>query len=151
MNQEERRQYVKEVIEKEGIHNINNSELGRKLGVTHTQIKRDIEIIMSKIPPVNWVSIFNTAQKDFDRTLQIANKAMENSKDGKTKAKLASQISEMLLRKMNFLEKMERLLPASAKPEPVTITYSCVDPSSFVKESKCIPSQNEESGSEQID
>jgi len=78
---------------------------------------------MNELPQVNWVSIFKEATQDFDRTLNIANKAMDRTSDNRLKAKLAGQISEMLLRKMSFLEKMERLLPAGAKSEPVTVFY----------------------------
>lgn len=131
MDVKTRREEIKKLIEEKGLHTINRSELGRKYGVTKTTIDRDIESIMSELPQVNWVSIFKEATQDFDRTLSIANKAMDNTKDNRLRAKLAGQISEMLLRKMSFLEKMERLLPVGAKPEPVIILYKCVDNATF--------------------
>jgi len=105
---EQRRKEIQQFIEEKGIHRINQSALARKYGCGQTQIRRDIERVMSKTPDLNWVAIFNKAQRDFDRTLEIAKKAMDNAKDGKTKSKLAGQISEMLLRKMSFLEKMDQ-------------------------------------------
>lgn len=127
MDVKTRRAELKKYIDEVGVHNINRAELGRRYGVTPTQINRDIKHIMSELPQVNWVSIFKEATGDFDRTLSIANKAMDNTRDNRLKARLAGQISEMLLRKMSFLEKMERLLPVGAKPEPVTIRYKCLE------------------------
>lgn len=127
MDVKTRRKELKKLIENVGIHNISRAEMARKYSVTPTQINRDIKSIMSEMPAVNWTSIFNQARQDFDRTIEIASKTMDNTKDNKLRAKLAGQISEMLLRKMSFLEKMERLLPAGAKPEPVTILYKYAD------------------------
>ena len=127
MDVKTRRIELKKLIENVGIHNLNRAQMARRFGVTATQINRDIKSIMSEMPAVNWVSIFNQARQDFDRTIEIASKTMDNTKDNKLRAKLAGQISEMLLRKMSFLEKMERLLPAGAKPEPVTILYKYTD------------------------
>jgi len=127
MDVKRRRNEIKNLIKECGIYNLNRAELGRKFNVTSTQISRDIKYIMNEIPQVNWISIFKEATQDFDRTLNIANRAMDNTSDNRLKAKLAGQISEMLLRKMSFLEKMERLLPVGAKPEPVTIYYKCID------------------------
>jgi predicted ATP-dependent endonuclease of OLD family len=134
MDVKKRRDEIKKIIEEKGIHSINKSDLARRFNVTHTQIIRDIRMIMGELPQVNWVSIFKEATQDFDRTLSIANKAMDNTRDNRLKARLAGQISEMLLRKMSFLEKMERLLPVGAKPEPVTIRYKCVDNTIFSPE-----------------
>ena len=134
MDVKKRRDELKKLIKDIGIYSLNRAELGRKYGVTPTQINRDIKHIMNEIPQVNWVSIFKEATQDFDRTLNIANKAMDKTSDNRLKAKLAGQISEMLLRKMSFLEKMERLLPAGAKPEPVTVLYKCIDNSIYSTE-----------------
>ncbi|MHA1971380.1 MAG: hypothetical protein ACTSW1_00220 [Candidatus Hodarchaeales archaeon] len=134
MDAKQRREEIKKLIEDKGLHRINRSELGRKYGVTKTTIDRDIQSIMKSMPSVDWVSVYNKTIQDFDRSLNIANKAMDQAKDSKTKGRLAGQISEMLLRKASFLEKMEHLLPSGVKPEPVTVVYKCVD--SMVSSSK---------------
>ena len=151
MDVKKRREEIKKIIEENGLHSINKSDLARRFNVTHTQIIRDIRMIMSAMPQVNWISIFKEATQDFDRTLSIANRAMDNTKDNRLKAKLAGQISEILLRKMSFLEKMERLLPAGAKPEPVTIVYKCVDNTNFFPKDDAIDGKEEEKHSVEHD
>lgn len=149
MDVKTRRTELKKLIEDIGVHRIIRAEMARKYGVTPTQINRDIRHIMNEMPQVNWASIFTEATQDFDRTLNIANKAMDKTSDSRLKAKLAGQISEMLLRKMSFLEKMERLLPAGAKPEPVAIIYKCVENSIFSPENTADDLEKDEGQSDE--
>lgn len=127
MDVKTRREEIKKLIEEKGLHALNKTELGNTYGVTGVQIARDIEAIMGDLPPVDWAKMFNKTLYDIDRSLDIANKALDNASDGASKARISNQISEILLRKTAIIEKMEKLLPASAKPEPVTITYRCVE------------------------
>jgi len=124
---DKRRVEIKRLIEEKGLHSLNKKDLGRQFGVSDVQIARDIEQIMGDLPPVDWAKLFNKTLYDIDRSLDIANKALDNTTDSALRGKLTGQISEILLRKTAILEKMEKLLPASAKAEPVTITYRSVD------------------------
>lgn len=136
MDVKERREQLKKIIDEIGIFAINKSELGRQFGVTDVQIARDIEEIMSDMPPVNWVAILNRSQHELEYTIKVVSKAMEDATDPKTRSNLATQLSEMVLRKASLMEKMDRLLPANMKPEPVTITYKCVEVTTPAKEKK---------------
>jgi len=122
----QRREVIKKLIEEKGLHSLSKVELGKQFGVTDVQIARDIEAIMGDLPPVDWIKLFNKTLMDIDRSLDIANKALDNTSDHAAKGRLANQISEILLKKTSILEKMEKLLPASAKAEPVTVTYRSV-------------------------
>jgi len=124
---DERKKRIGKLIEEEGIFSLNYSELGRLYGVSHTQIHRDVESIMSDMPSPNWVAILNKSQQELEYTIKVVSSAMENTRDSALKAKLASQLSEMILKKMSLMERMDRLLPASMKPEPITIVYRCVE------------------------
>jgi len=139
MDVKERREQLKKIIDETGIFALNKSELGRQFGVTDTQIARDIEEIMGDMPPLNWVAILNRSQHELEFTIKVVSKAMEDASDPKTRANLATQLSEMVLRKASLMEKMDRLLPANMKPEPVTITYKCVDATAPVKEKEPEP------------
>jgi len=134
MDVKERREQIKKVIDEIGIFAINKSELGRRFEVSDVQISRDIEEIMSDMPPVNWVAILNRSQHELEYTIKVVSKAMEDATDPKTRSNLATQLSEMVLRKASLMEKMDRLLPANMKPEPVTITYKCVEATTPAKE-----------------
>ncbi len=138
----QRRKELKKLIEEKGLHSLNKKELGRQYGVSDTMISYDIEQIMGDLPPVDWIKLFNKTLMDIDRSLEIANKALDNTSDSAAKGRLSSQIAEILLKKTSILEKMEKLLPASAKAEPVTVTYRCVD--SIKQENKDLPSQEPE-------
>jgi hypothetical protein len=133
MDVKERREQIKKVIDEIGIFAINKSELGRRFEVSDVQISRDIEEIMSDMPPVNWVAILNRSQHELEYTIKVVSKAMEDATDPKTRSNLATQLSEMVLRKASLMEKMDRLLPANMKPEPVTITYKCIEATTPVK------------------
>jgi len=123
----QRRSELKKLIEEKGLHSLNKKELGRRYGVSDTMITCDIAAIMSDLPPVDWALLFNETLHDIDRSLKISNKELDNAKDPKTRARLANNVTEMLLRKTQIMEKMEKLLPASAKAEPVTVTYRSID------------------------
>ena len=129
----ERRVEIKKLIEEKGLHALNRKDLGRQFGVSDVQIARDIEQIMGDLPPVDWTKLFNKTLYDIDRSLDIANKALDNTTDSALRGKLTGQISEILLRKTAILEKMEKLLPTSAKAEPVTVVYRSVDSKNSVK------------------
>jgi len=135
----ERKQEIAQLIERDGIFSINFSELGRKFGVTHTQIHRDVEDLMSEMKPMNWVALFNRSLAELEHTIGVVNKAMEATSDTKKKGNLASQLSEMVLRKASLLERMDHLLPSSMKPEPVRVTYHCVDPAKEPKKDPELP------------
>ncbi len=137
----ERRVIIKRLIEEKGLHALNKLELGRRFGISDQQITRDVEEIMGDLPPVDWGKLFNKTLLDIDRSLDIANKALDKATDERIRGRLANQISEILLKKTTILEKMEKLLPASAKAEPVTITYRCVEP---IKEKKDLEPPMEE-------
>jgi len=124
---EQRKEELRKLIEEEGIFSLNSSELSRKYGVSHTQIHRDVESLMSEMPRLNWVSILNKSQHELEHTIKVVSKAMEESRDPKTRSNLASQLSEMVIRKTTLIERMDRLLPANMKPEPVVICYRSVD------------------------
>jgi len=123
----QRRAELKKLIEEKGLHSLNKKELGRQYGVSDTMITVDIDMIMGTLPPVDWIKLFNKTIYDIDRSLDIANKALDNTSDAAAKGRLANQISEILLKKTSILEKMEKLLPSSAKAEPVTVVYRSVD------------------------
>jgi hypothetical protein len=123
---EQRKEELRKLIEEEGIFSLNYSDLSRKYGVSHTQVHRDVEGLMSEMPSVNWVAILNKSQHELEYTIRVVSKAMEESRDPKTRSNLAGQLSEMVIRKTSLMERMDRLLPANMKPEPVTITYRSV-------------------------
>jgi len=130
----ERKEQLKKLIEQNGIFSLHPVELGRQFNVSHTQISRDIESIMEEMPPLNWIAILNRSQHELEHAIKVVSKAMEDATDPKTRANLASQLSEMVLRKASLMEKMDRLLPANMKPEPVTIIYKCVEATTPAKE-----------------
>ncbi len=123
----QRKEELRKLIEEDGIFSVNVSEQARKYKVSHTQIHRDIDGLMSEMPSVNWVAILNKSQHELEHTIKVVSKAMEESRDPKTRSNLASQLSEMVIRKTSLMERMDRLLPANMKPEPVVITYRSMD------------------------
>jgi hypothetical protein len=144
---EQRRVVIKDLIEQKGLHSLNKKELGRQFGCSDVQIARDIEQIMGDLPPVDWAKVFNKMIYDIDRSLDIANKALDNTTESALRGKLASQIGELLLKKSAILEKMEKLLPASAKAEPITITYRSVDVVTLEKAKETVKEPEDNLGS----
>lgn len=144
---EQRKEELQKKIEEEGIFSINAAEEARKYGVSHTQIHRDVEGLMSEMPSVNWVAILNKSQHELEYTIKVVSKAMEEARDPKTKSNLASQLSEMVLRKTSLMERMDRLLPSNMKPEPVTITYRSVDVMAHGKSKEAIKEPEVDIGS----
>ncbi|MCX6672109.1 MAG: hypothetical protein NTX92_09345 [Euryarchaeota archaeon] len=143
----QRRIELKKLIEEKGLHSLNKKELGRQYGVSDTMISNDIEMIMGDLPPVDWIKLFNKTLMDIDRSLEIANKALDNTTDAAAKGRLASQISEILLKKTSILEKMEKLLPSSAKAEPVTVVYRSVDALTVEKAKEQVKEPEDDLGS----
>lgn len=126
-----RKAEIAAIIEQDGIFAVHPNELAKKYGVSHTQISRDVQEIVEESPKLNWSAVLNRSLMELDHAIKVVSQEM-NSAEGKLKGTLASQLSEMTVKKADLLAKIERLLPAGAKPEPITITYRRVDPGAGV-------------------
>jgi hypothetical protein len=118
---------LRKLIKEKGLDGVNRSELGRKFNVSKTQIDRDIFKITKEKPQIHVTSeLFNDLQ-DLNREIKEATRIRDVTKDNRLKAKLTTQIGDMILKRTAIREKIDRLLPSGFKPEPVTIVYRSVN------------------------
>jgi len=121
---------IRKLIKEKGLDGINRSALSREFNVSKTQIYRDILRITKEKPQIHVTSeLFNDLQ-DLNREIKEATRIRDATKDNRLKAKLTTQIGDMILKRTAIREKIDRLLPSGFKPEPVTIVYRSVDETS---------------------
>ena len=103
MEVEERRREIAELIAKVGVWNVNASELGRKYGVSHTMIQKDIETILKEtVPSETVISLQSALEPYFKKAIKKANELMDSHNET-IQAKGVNALTSAIKEYLNFV------------------------------------------------